>query len=230
MKITYGYLLFVSLLAVPASGASYIMNGSFESTTLSNSGFFTTSDVADWSTNSYTFLVFPGTAQTGIGNGVKLYAGAAPDIMPSTSPDGGNFVAADGAYEVGKISQTMNGLTPGQQYDVTFYQAGAQQQGYNGATTDRFEVFFGSDSQFSALMTNPSHDFQPWEQQTLTFTANATSEVLSFLAVGTPSGVPPFTLLDGVTVSSAAPEPGYLLLVGIGLVAAGVVRRRKQQS
>jgi hypothetical protein len=233
MKHKNLYLAFVCLTATSllglesrAQGASYIMNGSFEQTTLTGSGFFTTTDVTAWSTSSYTFLVFPGTAQTGIGNGVTLYPGLTPDLMPSTSPDGGNFVAADGAYEQGLISQTMNGLTPGVTYYVNFYQAGAQQQGYNGATTDRFEVFFGSQSAYSALMTNPSHGFQPWEQQTLSFTATAASEVLSFLAVGTPNGVPPFSLLDGVSVT-AAPEPAYAGLIGAGLLVLGLLRRRR---
>jgi hypothetical protein len=215
--------------ATPAQADSLILNGSFETTTLTNSGFFTTNDVADWSTSSYTFLVFPGTAQTGIGNGVTLYAGTSPDIMPATSPDGGNFVAADGAYEQGDISQTVNGLTPGQEYDLTFYQAGAQQQGYNGPTTDRFEITLGSETEYSALMSNPSHDFQPWEEQSLTFTATAATEVLSFLAVGTPNGVPPFTLLDGVSLT-ATPEPAYAGLIGIGLLILGAVRRRQKKN
>ncbi len=233
MKLNHLLLALVCLAATSLLGLetrahadSYILNGSFEQTTLTGSGWFTTTDVSDWSTSSYTFLVFPGTAQTGIGNGVKLYPGSAPNIMPATSPDGGNFVAADGAYDQGLISQTMNGLTVGTEYFVNFWQAGAQQQGYSGTTTDQFEVFFGSQSAYSDLMTNPSHGFQPWEQQSLSFTATATSEVLSFLAVGTPNGVPPFTLLDGVSVT-AAPEPAYAALIGAGLLALGAVRRRR---
>ncbi len=210
-----------------AQAGPILSNGSFESTTLSASGRFTTTDVADWTTSSYTFLVFPGTGQSGIGGGVKLYQGFSPDLMPATSPDGGNFVAADGAYQTGKISQTMNGLVAGQTYNVSFYQAGAQQQGYNGNTTDRFEVFFGTQTKYSDLLTNPSHGFQPWEKQTLQFTATSTSEVLSFLAVGTPNGVPPFTLLDGVSVT-ATPEPACLGLIGAGLVAVGTFRRKSK--
>ena len=55
-----------------------------------------------------------------------------------------------------------------------------------------------------------------------TYTATAASEVLSFLATGTPSGVPPFALLDGVTLNSV-PEPGSLALLGIGLIALAAV-------
>jgi hypothetical protein len=234
MTFKHAHLTLVCLAATSilglesrAQATPIILNGSFESTTLTASGKFTSTDVADWTTTSYTFLAFPGTGQSGVGGGVKLYAGTAPNLMPATSPDGGNFVAADGAYGPGKISQTMHGLTAGKTYFVSFYQAGAQQQGYNGNTTDRFEVFFGAQTKYSDLLTNPSHDFQPWEKQTLSFTATSSTEVLSFLAVGTPTGVPPFTLLDGVSVSNT-PEPAYLGLIGAGLLVLGAVRRKSK--
>ena len=210
-----------------------VQNGSFETTTLSASGFFTTTDVSNWSTSSYTFLVFPNTAQTNIGNSVKLYPGIT-NTMPSTSPDGGNFVAADGAYQSGAISQQINGLMVGEFYTLNFYQAGAQQQGYNGATTDRFQVSLldaanHGQTFLSALMTNPSHDFQPWQLQTMTFQATSITETLSFLAVGTPTGVPPFSLLDGVSLTQQTPEPAGLAIVGLGLIGLAVRRHRRKQ-
>jgi hypothetical protein len=66
------------------------------------------------------------------------------------------------------------------------------------------------------------------EYQTFTFTANGASDVLSFLAQGTPGGEPPFALLDGVTLNSATPEPGTLTLIAgaAPLAAAGFVRKR----
>jgi hypothetical protein len=64
--------------------------------------------------------------------------------------------------------------------------------------------------------------------QTFTFKADNTSDVLSFLAEGSPQGPPPFALLDGVTVT---PEPAYLL-PGLGLLALmigiGVVRSKNR--
>jgi hypothetical protein len=92
----------------------------------------------------------------------------------------------------------MNGLVVGQNYKVSFYQAAAQLLGYTGPTTEQWQITLDGDTQLSALMTNPSQSSQPWTQQTLTFTANSVSEVLSFLAVGTPAGDPPDALLDGV--------------------------------
>ncbi len=212
------------------ANVNLVQNGSFSTTSLNASGLMTTSNVADWSTSSYTFLVFPGTAQTGIGRGVKLYSGLT-NKMPSTSPDGGNFVASDGAYETGAITQTIHGLVNGQSYVVSFFQAGAQQQGYNGATTDRFRVSLGAESELSDVLTNPTHDFQAWEKESLTFVATGATEVLSFLSVGTPAGVPPFTLLDGVSLESASPtpEPAYMALVGLGLLGISIIRRRQNK-
>jgi hypothetical protein len=218
----------VILASVSASASSInlVQNGSFETTTLTGSDYLANT-AANWSTNSYTFLVFPGTAQTGIGNGVTLYRGITY-LMPTTSPDGGNFVASDGGYQVGPITQTINNLVVGQYYSLSFFQAGAQQQGYSGATTDTFQVSLGSQTQTSALMSNPSHDFSPWTQQTMLFQATQTSEVLSFLAVGTPTGQPPFSLLDGV-VLIAAPEPSYLGVISAAFLGMVIYRRRTQQ-
>ena len=77
-------------------------------------------------------------------------------------------------------------------------------------------------------MLTPQGGFSPWEAQTLPFTASSTSEVLSFLAVGTPSGAPPMVFLDGVDMEPSVPEPSAgLLLVGVGaVIAVGRVARR----
>ena len=215
--------LLLSALALPAQAYNLVTNGSFEQTTLSTSGFLTNTDVTGWTTTSgYTFEVFPGTeTTTGIGNGVKLYPSSTGSIP--TSPDGFKYLAADGGYQTGTTSQTINNLVVGQQYQLTFDQAAAQQQGYSGVTTDYWQVSFGSQSQNSTLMTNPSQSFTGWQTQSLIFTATSTSQVLGFLAVGTPAGQPPFALLDGVSLT-AVPEPSSWALMIVGLL--GVIGAR----
>ena len=56
------------------------------------------------------------------------------------------------------------------------------------------------------VVTVASHSSTAWVTQTLYFTATATTQILSFLAVGTPTGEPPFALLGGVSLD-AVPEP-----------------------
>jgi hypothetical protein len=173
------------------------------------------------------------------GSGLSLWGTGNGGVSTITaSPDGGNFIGADGAYEVGAISQTITGLTAGHQYAVSFYMAAAQQYSYNGATTDYWTVGLGNTaltsntqagSQSTSIMDLASHDFSGWQYETMTFTATGTSDVLSFLATGTPSGVPPFALLDGVSMT-AVPEPASVAILATGMIGLGVVARRRRKA
>jgi hypothetical protein len=108
----------------------------------------------------------------------------------------------------------------GDLYKLSFYWAGAQQYTFTGATTEGWQVTFGSQTDNTATVSTPSHGFSPWELQSFTFTASSTSQVLSFLSTGGPSSsIPPFALLDGVSLTQV-PEPGSwtLLLGGLGVL------------
>jgi PEP-CTERM motif len=130
----------------------------------------------------------------------------------------------DSGSHVGAVTQTIPGLTVGKYYDVSFYWAAAQQYGFSGATTDKFTVSLGGESETTPVLSIPSHGFSGWAFETLKFKVTSSSEVLSFLASGTPNGVPPFALLDGVSMA-VAPEPATWALLGIG-VLAGFARFR----
>ena len=77
--------------------------------------------------------------------------------------------------------------------------------------------------------TKPSTILTGWQHQALSFQATSTSQVLQFLAVGTPSGAPPLVFLDGITITET-PEPGALGLLGLGVLMLGVARLRKRSS
>jgi hypothetical protein len=236
------------VLALVASGAAQgdlVTNGGFESTTngLGQLGYPTYASgytqVTGWTSadGAYNFVLNPTTVSNpgsysnqfsgnlelwGPGNGQSNGLGA--------SPNGGNFLAADGAYNPGAISQTITGLTPGATYQVGFYWAGAQEAGpsWVGETTEQWQVSFGSQTQSTAVVNNAAQGFTGWQYQTFNFTADGTSDVLSFLASGGPGGEPPFVLLDGVSVN-AVPEPTGISLMVIGTLCLGVVvglRRR----
>lgn len=235
-----GLLCSLALPQLAHAAPNLVQNGDFEQTTLTSSGQMTASNVTGWTTSSYTMLFLP--QATVISNGVTSAnpSGTTADTTGATvsgggnlklwgpndgstnglteSPTGGNFIAADGDPSFnGPISQTVNGLTVGDSYNLTFAWAAAQQYGFNGATTEAWTVSLGSNTVSTSVVNNANHGFVSWMQASFFFKATSTSEVLSFLAAGTPAGSPPFSLLDGVSLV-AAPEPATwtVLLAALG--------------
>jgi PEP-CTERM motif len=221
-------------LALPAQ-ANLVTNGSFELSSAGPGQMDTNTTVTGWSTtgsgtNGYNFLFDPATVSTtgspGEFGNVALWGPI------SASPDGGNFIGADGGVQVFPVSQTINGLIAGNTYTLGFWWGAAQQSGFDGDNAEQWQVSFGGQTQSTAVLANPSHGFTGWQRQTFDFIAASSSEVLAFLAIGTPSGVPPFALLDGVTLDPAGtsvPEPGMLALLGIGLFGVPAVRKLRNK-
>jgi hypothetical protein len=232
----------VLILASPArANTNYVVNGGFETTTNGN-GQLTFNTIATSWTNlgdgaghdGYNFLFSPGTADTigatGADGNLKLWGpnDGSANGLPATSPDGGNYIAADGVYEIGAIQQQISGLTIGTEYTLGFWWGGAQQSGFSGITTEGWDVSIGDIPKNTAILTDPNHGFTGWQYQSFTFIADSVSPLLSFLAVGTPAGEPPFSLLDGVNLQQS-PEPGSFALIGLGLVAVPLVARLRRR-
>jgi hypothetical protein len=220
----------------PAFAVNLVQNGSFETNDGNGQVGFNTS-ASGWSVpdppGSYTFLFAPGTADTTAANGQYGFLGlwgpgnGVANGLPATSPDGGYYIAQDSAFQNGAISQTINGLTPGQSYTVGFWWGAAQQEGFFGGTASQWQVSLGADTQSTAFANIPSLGFSGWMYQTFTYTATSPSEVLSFFASGGPAA-PPFALLDGVSLqASGVPEPSTWAMLLAGFTALGYAGMRK---
>ena len=262
MVATAGLL---TVLTVPSHAANLVQNGSFESnggtgqianiTTLSN---WTVGSTTDGATYPFTFVLDGNADSTGFQSpfgtiriwgpntpsGTSSGPGSNPDPHSygamangfTTSPDGGYFFGADAAYANAPISQTIGGLTPGNTYQLSFSYAGAQFVDALGPNYEGWQVTFGGDSASTSTLNNASMGFTGWQSFSQTFTATSASQTLSFLATGGPSGLPPFALLDGVSLTdtttppppppSDTPEPGSMgLAIGGFLGVLGMARR-----
>jgi hypothetical protein len=249
--VVFAALAFATL---SAHATELVMNGGFESLQVAGvsseigSAFGNAQNVTGWTTSGYNFVYVPGdpnaNSQYGAGD-VALWnsdpttdvGGAGIAVTPS--PVGGNFLAMDGSYAAavgstngGAIQQTINGLVVGKTTTVSFYWGAAQQYTFTGPTTEQFEVSLGGQTDATSVLANVSHGFTGWQEETMTFTATSTSELLSIAAIGLPdSSEPPMALLDGVSVTQATPEPSSLALLATGLFATGgLIRSRFKKA
>ena len=173
-------------------------------------------------------------------------------------PGGYNLVEADGnpAFESG-FYYGVTGLTAGQTYTLSFYQAASQQRSLTGATTNQWIVSLGTaaltdcagclgggNSSYSTadptasivatpLMTVPSQGMVDWNYVSVDLTADASTQFLSFLAWGNngnTANLPPMIFLAGVNSPAGlntVPEPATSALIGLGLLGLGVSRLRR---
>ena len=237
-----------AIAATPARAAgNLVVNGDFEqftnpSATPTSSYQLTSPNNAaggtltGWTNAGYSFIFNAGTADTTgsyspeYSNTLKLWGpntGSANGLA-AASPTGGNFLASDGAYQQGALSQTISGLTVGYNYLLSFWWAAGQQSGYTGATTESWGVTFGSQTYNTSTISNPSEGFAPWRQAVFSFVATSASQTLSFLAAGAPSGTPPLSLLDGVVLM--APEPSSGAVITVGLLGAACLSRSRRRA
>lgn len=234
-----------------AQGANLVVNGDFEQWTYrggTDSANFGAGNpgagqLVGWTATGLNVLFVPGDTRadnTTVAVNFRLWGMEAGDGVANgftLSSNGGNFVAADADPRLrGPIQQQVNGFIAGREYEVAFEWGAGQQVGFRGPTTEQWNVSLSDSASASigsfttALLTNPDQGFQAWRGESFRFAATEGSHLLTFLANGGPSGMPPFALLDGVSVNLVpVPEPSTwaMLIAGFGLVGAAARRRRQ---
>jgi hypothetical protein len=190
----------------------------------------------------YNLYFFDGdTAKTG--DAASIYPGEQqrPNAnFTGDSPNGGAFMVLDADPTfTSPFSQMVTGLVVGNSYELSFYWAAGELSNRTGYQTSQLTGSFGNHAFATGIFAN-SHpigsptagqagDFSGWELQSFRFKADSTSQLLSFLAVGTPAGnLPPVAFLDGVSVTGV-PEPGVWALMMMGFGGLGAVARRRRR-
>jgi hypothetical protein len=241
MVLGFSAMLLASAVSLPAQAINLVTNGTLtpsasiqasspnRSYRIPLASSVNTTAIPGWTlrtatqNNHYSVVTPTGTAAGAGGSGAfGLNVVATGQTVESPTGNSGWFLQMDGDTRFGaSLTQQINNLTSGQDYIVSFYQAGATINGgsfYNQATYNQFRVYFGSN--YSTFQTSDrmnlavQEDVQSWSQQTMTFTATAATQNLRFLNVGGPSGQPPIALLSDISVQAVPWETDTLPLVG----------------
>ena len=249
--------LITALAGGAAGAANLVQDGNFSqttgalSTTTSSGGeidanYSDNGDVADWSSpNTAPYggaynLYFFGLANDKTTNADARFTEAGQYLNSNFTgdfPAGGGFMALDGDPGFsGPLEQTINGLTVGQTYQLSFYWAGGELADRTNFDTVQLTGSFGSSTFATPVYTNTNTtpgapgSFSGWILETFDFTATQANETLSFLAVGTPAAnLPPFALLDGVSLT-AVPEPSTWAMMLVGFCGLGYAAYRRRRT
>jgi hypothetical protein len=235
-----------SALCMTAAAAELIVNGDFSQftsggrneviSTYNGSGLAV---LQGW-TNTRPFVAAYGPnaseliGASGLNNNLYLWGpkngsnNGFTDMSPNQiSNPNANFLSADADPDFGgTLTQAVAGLQVGHQYTLSYNWGAEQYTDEAGAISAGWTVKLGSQLLVDGTIGSglyasiPSKGFSGWMSENLNFTYDGSGNILSFLATGSPTGLPPVALLDDVSLTDT-PEPGTLLMAASGLLGLG---------
>jgi hypothetical protein len=256
--ISLGAVLFAAMSAAlshpasagPQAPVNVLTNGNFDtapggstvSTEFGADGYAALPGWTVTASNSTPFDLWWAASNAASVSALTQYGNSGQELVPSyPGADHGNpyFVGLDGSSSaLGILSQTVNGLVVGDHYQLTFDWAGSQMitgsqlpytiaLAYNLGTSI---LTSGTGAPVTSTFTATQYgQSSTWQTVTMNFTATAGTEILSFLALGTPAGDPPIALLDNVALVDV-PEPSSLAFVFGALLVGGIAFRRRARG
>ena len=224
-----------------AVGPNLVQNPSFETNTgtqFQGTGFFfnqpgqTPANFPGWTVTPTTQSIAVVGDNTVTGGNAWVQLAAWPSPMTTS---GQYFFIADGDFTNGVdalISQVISGLSIGSPYQLSFDWGASVCTVVPPCDTlppfnSGWDITFGSNADSVNSGPVPFQSFSGWKTYSNIFTATATSQTLSFLSKGGPSGVPPLSLLDNVSLTMAD-APGPLGILGVA-TAFGYSRRLRRR-
>lgn len=175
------------------------------------------------------------TPATPIGSFAELSSGSAAIDGWTVGGDGVDWIGsywqnADGNRSIdlnrrgaGSLSQDINGLVVGRQYDISFALAGNPA---GGTKIKTLTVAVGNDTaDFDFDTTGNTRTAMGWVMESFRFTADNVTETLSFISTSSGAWGP---ALDKVSVSQTAPVPlpAAAWLLGGAVAGLAAIRRK----
>jgi len=215
MKIALLTCAAMMLAAVPAQAALMVTDGSFETETNNGAEIPSGSTTGGWDI----------TGSTGAFTPVAPFDGLA-------AQDGTQFIQITaGGGAPGRISQLL-GTTGAVPSDVTLAAYFSQRSigVSSGYTFGLYSDAAGTVALAETTAGAPTAGVWTLDDSVTAIGVAAGTPVYAFFTATTPTSSTNFLFIDNVTLDvTAIPEPSSMLLVGLGVLGLGVVRRRRQR-